>query len=142
MKQLKPIRLLLIEDDKADVILAKKAFGASTIRYDIAHAKDGEVAVDMLTKSGSYADFVLPNLILLDLNMPKKDGRTFIKDISAQKHVKHIPIIILSGSREEAEALYNEADNVNGYILKANSQAEYGAIVKEIEDIITGTINA
>ncbi len=140
MKQIMPIRLLLIEDNPADVVLTQKAFSKSKINYIIDCAEDGDVALKMLKQVGAYKDFILPHLILLDLNMPKKDGPEFIRDIKIHKHIANIPIIILSGSRDMAEKLFHEDDNVNGYIVKAESQKQYKEIVTEIEDMVTAAI--
>ena len=141
MKQLKPLRLLIVEDNKADFILTEKAFSKSKISYELDHAIDGDVALKMLKQEKGYEDFIRPNLILLDLNMPKKDGKAFIKDIKKQKDINNIPIIIVSGAAEEAKVLFEKDKNVNGYIVKAGSQKEYKSIVKEIETIIFGAFD-
>src|ERR1700689_481515 len=97
----RPVEILLIEDNSGDVLLTKEAFEELEFTDNITIARDGEDALDYLFKRGPYAKAVKPDLILLDLNLPKKDGRDVLETIKTDPNLKSIPVIVLTTSKSE-----------------------------------------
>ncbi|HEY9699004.1 MAG TPA: response regulator [Trichocoleus sp.] len=117
----KPITILMADDDEDDRILAKAALEECRLANDLHFVTDGEELMDYLCRRGSYqklSDAPRPGLILLDLNMPKKDGREALREIKAHQDLRHIPIVILTTSQAE-EDIYRSYDlGANSYISK------------------------
>src|ERR1017187_1274036 len=109
----KPINILLVEDNPGDSDLAREALESSKMNNNLQVVDDGEKAMAFLRQEGSYADAPRPDLILLDLNLPKKDGRQVLAEIKSDEHLKRIPVVILTTSQAEA-------DIVKTYNLHAN----------------------
>jgi chemotaxis family two-component system response regulator Rcp1 len=101
--ELDPVEILLVEDNPVDVMLTRKAFSEGRVCNNLHVVEDGEEAMDFLYKTGKYSSAPAPEIILLDLNLPKKDGREVLAEIKADPSLKHIPVIILttSESRED-----------------------------------------
>jgi CheY-like chemotaxis protein len=117
----KPITILMADDDEDDRILAKAALEECRLANDLHFVTDGEELMDYLCRRGSYqklSDAPRPGLILLDLNMPRKDGREALREIKAHQDLRHIPIVILTTSQAE-EDIYRSYDlGANSYISK------------------------
>ena len=96
--------ILLIEDNQGDVILTRKAFKQAKIANNITVAMSGEEALKVLRHEGEYINSPVPDLILLDLNLPKKSGKDVLKEIKSDDALKHIPVVILTSSRAELDA--------------------------------------
>lgn len=117
----KKIVLLMADDDEDDRLLAEEAFKESRIRNDVRFVGDGEELMDYLYKRGDYEEpgkAPRPGLILLDLNMPKKDGREALEEIKAHESFRHIPVVILTTSRDEADVLRSYNVGANSFIVK------------------------
>ena len=117
----KPITILLAEDDPDDRLMATEALEESRLANDLKIVEDGEELMDYLYKRGKYANMEnwnLPGLILLDLNMPKKDGREALQEIKADPHLKHIPIVVLTTSDEDEDIYRTYNLGVNSFITK------------------------
>lgn len=115
------ITILMADDDQDDCLLVGKAFQASRLCNDLRFVKDGEELMDYLHQSGKYADTALaprPGLILLDLNMPKKDGREALREIKGDPDLRAIPIVVLTTSKEEEDVLRSYDLGANSYITK------------------------
>ena len=115
------IPILMAEDDEDDRLLAQDAFDESRLANPLVFVNDGEELLDYLYHRGRYTaaeHFPLPGLILLDLNMPKKDGREALQEIKADVNLKHIPIIVLTTSREEEDVLRSYSLGVSSFITK------------------------
>ncbi len=97
----KSLTILLVEDNPADVRLTREAFKTSKLQSLLSVAKDGVEAMDFLHKSGSYADVQKPDVIFLDLNLPRKDGREVLAEIKGDADLKRIPVVILTTSHRE-----------------------------------------
>src|SRR5262245_24416947 len=97
----RPIRILMAEDSPSDAELARQAFKNGKLLNDLTIVKDGVEALAYLRKEGQYADAVRPDVILLDLNMPKKDGREVLEEIKKDANLKTIPVVILTTSEDE-----------------------------------------
>lgn len=117
----RPIRILVADDDEDDRMLIADAFDEARLRNPIDFVTDGEELMDYLKQSGRYADLkddFLPGIILLDLNMPKKDGRTALKEIREDPNLRNIPIVVLTTSKSEEDILKTYNLGVNSFITK------------------------
>lgn len=121
MSDFKPISLLIADDDAEDRMLIKEALDESRLINDIHFVEDGEELMDYLYHRGKYADekkHPTPGLILLDLNMPKKDGREVLKEMKADKNLKYLPVVILTTSKAEEDIIKTYDLGVNSFITK------------------------
>lgn len=126
--------ILLIEDNRADIRLIQEALKSTAVQCEVAVARDGMEAMAYLRQDGEYADAVRPDLILLDLNLPKKDGREVLAEIKADPSLKHIPIIVLTTSRNEEDIFKSYDLYVNCYISKSRNLTQLFKIVRGIEE--------
>lgn len=120
-KSLKPVTILMADDDADDRALTKEAFEEAKLANDLRFVEDGEELMDYLNRRGKYADPAsspLPGLILLDLNMPRKDGREALKEIKADVRFKHIRIVVLTTSKAETDILRSYNLSAASYITK------------------------
>ena len=116
-----PIVILLVDDDADDRMLARDALAESRLANDLREVEDGEQLLDYLQRRGKYADPASsprPGLILLDLNMPRKDGREALKDIKADPNLRHIPIVVLTTSKAEEDIYRTYNLGVSSFITK------------------------
>jgi chemotaxis family two-component system response regulator Rcp1 len=114
----KHIEILLIEDSPADILLTREAFEESRILNTLHVAEDGVQAMDFLRKRGAHASAPRPDLILLDLNLPRKNGREVLAEIKADPDLKKIPIVVLTTSSAEEDVLKAYDLNANCYVVK------------------------
>ena len=130
----KPIHILLVDDDEDDRYLTREAFQQQFPVSRISAVEDGEELMEFLNYSGRYvgAEHVLPELILLDLNMPRKDGREALREIKSNATFRHIPIIILttSDARDDIETSY--VNGANSFITKPTSYQRLSEVTKAI----------
>jgi CheY-like chemotaxis protein len=116
-----PITILLADDDEDDRMMTKEALEESRLRNDLRFAVDGQDLMDYLTRQGGYADPAAaptPGLILLDLNMPRKDGREALQDIKADPALRSIPVVVLTTSGAEEDIIRSYQLGVNSFIRK------------------------
>jgi chemotaxis family two-component system response regulator Rcp1 len=130
----KRVNILLVEDNPADVRLTKEAFKDSRLPNKLEVATDGEEALNYIRKLGNYENAESPDLILLDLNIPKKNGHSVLADIKADPVLKRIPIVILTTSSAEQDILNAYNNHANSYIIKPVDFREFLKVVKTIED--------
>lgn len=128
------ITILLVEDNPGDVRLTKEALKESKLKNRLITAMDGVDAMAMLRREGEYADSPRPDLILLDLNLPKKDGREVLEEIKSDKNLKRIPVVVLTMSSDEADILYTYNKHTNCYITKPVDMKKFIEVVKAIND--------
>ena len=114
----RPVEILLVEDSPNDVQLTIEAFKEGKIRANIHAVVDGVEALNFIRRQGKYADAVTPDLILLDLNMPRKDGRSVLSEIKSDEALKHIPVIVLTTSAASEDILNSYRLHANSYITK------------------------
>lgn len=126
--------ILLIEDNRGDIRLIQEALKSTTAPFEVAVARDGMEAMEYLRQDGSFAGAVRPDLILLDLNLPRKDGREVLAEIKADPSLKHIPIIVLTTSRNEEDIFKSYDLHVNCYISKSRNLTQLFKIVRGIEE--------
>ncbi len=130
----KPVDILLVEDTPGDVDLTREALENSKIRNTLNVAVDGEEAMAFLRGTGKHAGAPRPDLILLDLNLPKKDGREVLAEIKADEDLKRIPVVILTTSQAEEDIFRSYNLHANCYITKPIDLHQFLHVVKAIED--------
>jgi CheY-like chemotaxis protein len=128
-----PARILLVEDSPSDVCLTQKVMADARIANELYVVGDGDEALDFLYRRDPYADAPTPDMILLDLNLPRKDGREVLQEIKCDDTLKHIPVIVLTTSREEADVLQSYELHANSYIAKPIDLHEFIDVVRSIE---------
>jgi chemotaxis family two-component system response regulator Rcp1 len=128
-----PIEILLVEDSPGDVRLTQEAFKDARILVNIHVVPDGEEAMAFLGREGKYAVNIRPDLILLDLNLPKKDGRTVLAEIKGNPGLKAIPVVVLTTSASEADILKSYLLHANCYITKPVDLDGFLKVVKSID---------
>ncbi len=131
---LTPIKILLVEDNPGDVLLTTLAMNESKMKIIIDNVTDGEQAVEYLKKEGKYGDATRPDLILLDLNLPKKSGFEVLKEIKEDEELRRIPIAVLTMSRAEEDILRSYNLHANCFISKPIDFEQFSKVVKSIED--------
>jgi len=135
-----PVEILLVEDNPGDVRLSQEAWKEARIRNRLHVAEDGVEAMAFLRREGRYADAVRPHLILLDLNLPRKDGREVLADIKKDPKLKHIPVVILSTSKAEQDILTTYDLHANCYISKPLDMDQFVRVVRAIEEFWLATV--
>jgi chemotaxis family two-component system response regulator Rcp1 len=133
-EQAKPIEILLVEDNPGDARLARESLKDSKIRNSLSHVKDGVEALAFLRRQGDYAAAPRPDLILLDLNLPRKDGREVLAEIKNDPDLKRIPVVILTISKDEEDVLRTYNLHANCYITKPIDLSQFMKVVRSIED--------
>jgi chemotaxis family two-component system response regulator Rcp1 len=130
----KPIDILLVEDNPGDADLAREALENSKLHNDLSVVGDGVEAMDFLRRKGKYAHAPRPDLILLDLNLPRKDGREVLAEIKGDPDLKRIPVVILTMSKDEEDVLTSYNLHANCFITKPIDLTQFMKVVKSIED--------
>jgi CheY-like chemotaxis protein len=130
----KPIEILLVEDSPGDVRLTIEALKKAKITNRLSVVADGVEAMAYLRKQGRYAGEPRPDVILLDLNLPKKDGREVLAEVKADAELKRIPVVILTTSGAEEDILRSYDLHANCYITKPVDFQQFMSVVKSIED--------
>jgi chemotaxis family two-component system response regulator Rcp1 len=138
MESQKTAQILLVEDNPADVLLMREAFTSSTIVDQIDVVVDGEEALDYLKKKNQFTDAKTPDLILLDLNLPKIDGREVLIEVNKDSKLRRIPVIVLSSSKDENDILESYDNSANCYIVKPIELEKFVTIVETIESFWFG----
>ena len=126
--------ILLVEDSPGDVRLTREALKESKVRNQLSVAEDGVEAMAFLRREGKYSGAVRPDLILLDLNLPRKDGREVLAEIKADETLKRIPVVILTTSDAEQDVLKGYDLHANCYITKPVDFERFISVVKSIDD--------
>jgi CheY-like chemotaxis protein len=129
-----PIEILLVEDNPGDARLAREAFQDGKVRNTLHWVDNGEEAMDFLRKEGKHARVPRPDLILLDLNLPRKDGREVLAEIKGDADLKRIPVVILTVSKEEEDVMKTYNLHANCFITKPIDLNQFIKVVKSIED--------
>jgi CheY-like chemotaxis protein len=128
-----PIEILLVEDSPADVRLTREALKEAKVRNNVHVAVDGVDAMDFLHQRGKHAAAPSPDLILLDLNLPRKDGREVLEDIKSHDRLRRIPVVILTTSQSEQDILESYQLSANAYVTKPVDLEQFLDVVKSIE---------
>ncbi|MDX6697790.1 MAG: hypothetical protein QOE65_1187 [Solirubrobacteraceae bacterium] len=128
-----PIQILLVEDSPGDVRLTQEVLRDARIANDLHVVGDGEEAMAFLRQEGDHAGRPRPDLVLLDLNLPRKDGREVLAEINADPELKSVPVIVLTTSEAEQDILRSYRLAANAYITKPIDLSELVAVVRSIE---------
>ena len=131
---LHPIEILLVEDNPGDSRLAIEALKESKLKNNLYVAEDGVEAMNFLYKTGKYSKMPRPDLIILDLNLPKKDGREVLAEIKNDDNLKRIPVVILTISKAEEDILKTYNLHANCYVTKPLDLDQFMKVVRSIED--------
>ncbi|MBF0158634.1 MAG: response regulator [Magnetococcales bacterium] len=126
------IVILLVEDSPSDVALTREALLESGIRNQLCVVTDGEAALDFLYGRGAYALSPRPDLVLLDLNLPRRNGREVLQEIKADAKLKTIPVVVLTTSRDETEILYTYQLHANCYVTKPVDLDKFFYVIRSI----------
>ena len=129
-----PIEILLVEDNIGDVRLTQEALREGKVKNNLTVARDGEEALKMLRREGEHASIPRPDLILLDLNLPRRDGREVLQEIKADEQLRMIPVVVLTTSSAEADILKSYQLHANCYITKPVDLEQFISVVKSIDD--------
>jgi len=128
-----PVKILLVEDSIGDIRLTQEVLKEGKLRNELIAVKDGEEAIAFLRRQGSYVNAPRPDMILLDLNLPKKDGREVLKEIKTDKDLANIPVIVLTTSRSEEDIRRTYDLHANCFITKPFDLDKFIVVAKSIE---------
>jgi len=131
---MKPVEILLVENNPGDIRLTKEALKEGKVLNKLHVVMDGVEALAFLRREGKYSDAVRPDLILLDLNMPKKNGREVLAEIKEDEDLRRIPVVVLTVSSDEEDILNAYNSHANCYITKPVDLDQFFKIVKSIEE--------
>ena len=137
MKELPQV--LLVDDNPADVDLAREAFAGGRHQSQISDVADGEEAMAFLHRAGEYANAVRPDLVILDLNLPKKDGRAVLAEAKADVNLRVIPVVVFSTSRSMLDITRSYELGANCYVSKPGNLNDYFSAVQSIEEFWFGS---
>jgi two-component system, chemotaxis family, response regulator Rcp1 len=129
-----PVEILLVEDNPGDVRLTKEALREGKVYNNLHWAKDGVEALEFLRREGKHGKAPRPDIILLDLNLPKKDGREVLEEIKADDRLKRIPVVILTTSQAEEDVLRTYQLHANCYVTKPVDLEQFIKVVKSIDN--------
>jgi len=129
----RPAEIMLVEDNRGDALLAARAFRQAEIENNLTVAETGEKALAMLRREGEYAGLGLPDIILLDLNLPMMSGKDVLTEIKTDDVLRHIPVIILSSSSAPPDIAGSYGLHANAYIVKPFNLENFSDVVRSIE---------
>lgn len=129
----KLLKILLVEDSPSDAVLIEETLGESKLLNELHLVRDGVEAAEFLYKRGKYSNAPRPDLILLDLNLPKKNGRELLAEIKVDEHLMTIPVVILTTSSAEVDILRSYQLHANCYLVKPIDLDQFIGVVKSIE---------
>lgn len=130
----KQIDILLIEDNIGDITLTKKTLSKSKIMNNLTVIQDGDEAIEYLSKKGKYSEATTPDVILLDLNLPKKSGQEILNEIKSNELTRHIPVVVLTTSKKEEDILRSYNLHANCFVSKPIDLNQFQEVVSTIED--------
>jgi two-component system response regulator len=135
-----PIDVLLVEDDPGDELMTREAFEDNKIGNTLHVVRDGEEALDFLYRRGDHTEAPRPDLILLDLNLPKYDGRQVLEKIKSDPELAHIPVVVLTTSAAEEDILRSYKLHANAYVTKPVDLDQFIAAVRQIDDFFVQVV--
>lgn len=140
MTDRKEIDVLLVEDDPGDVLMTREAFEENKVANRLAVVSDGESAMAFLRKEGRYADAPTPDLVLLDLNLPRMDGREVLAAMKGDDELRSIPVVVLTTSEAEEDVLRSYALHANAYVTKPVDFQRFIEVVRQIDDFFVQVV--
>ncbi|GAA0401084.1 response regulator [Microbispora corallina] len=135
-----PIDVLLVEDDPGDELMTREAFEDNKIGNKLHVVRDGEEALDFLYRRGQHADAPRPGLILLDLNLPKYDGREVLQRVKSDPDLSHIPVVVLTTSAAEEDILRSYKLHANAYVTKPVDLDRFISAVQQIDEFFVQVV--
>jgi CheY-like chemotaxis protein len=132
--ELVPIQILLVEDDPGDVLITKEALEHSKVFNALHTASNGEEALAFLRREGDYADAVVPDLILLDLNLPRVDGREVLAQVKEDPELRRIPVVVLTTSQADEDVLRSYDLHANAYVTKPVDFDRFVQVVQQVDE--------
>jgi CheY-like chemotaxis protein len=135
-----PIEVLLVEDDPGDELMTREAFEDNKIANTLHVVRDGEEALDFLYRRGAHTEAPRPDLILLDLNLPKYDGRQVLQQIKSDDDLAHIPVVVLTTSSAEEDILRSYKLHANAYVTKPVDLDQFIAAVRQIDEFFVTVV--
>ncbi|HMO63277.1 MAG TPA: response regulator [Ferruginibacter sp.] len=130
---MQPVNILLVEDSEGDILLTTEALEGSSLINSLNVVKNGKDALDYLHKKGNYTSVTIPDLILLDINLPMKNGHEVLAGVKQSEQLKHIPVIILTTSSSEKDIHQSYKHYANCYITKPVEAGDYTHVINSIE---------
>jgi CheY-like chemotaxis protein len=134
------IEVLLVEDDPGDVLMTQEAFAEHKVKNNLSVVSDGVEALEFLRREGKYADAPIPDLILLDLNLPRKDGREVLAEIKADPELSLIPVVVLTTSAAYDDVIASYRRHANAYVTKPVDFDQFIEVVRQIDDFFIGVV--
>ncbi|MBT3074723.1 response regulator [Streptomyces bacillaris] len=135
-----PIEVLLVEDDPGDELMTREAFEDNKIRNTLHVVRDGQEALDFLYRRGDHTDAPRPDLVLLDLNLPKYDGRQVLEQIKGDPELSLIPVVVLTTSSAEEDILRSYKLHANAYVTKPVDLDQFIAAVRQIDEFFVTVV--
>lgn len=135
-----PIDVLLVEDDPGDVLMTQEAFEEHKVGNRLTVVSDGAEALAYLRREGRYADAVRPDLVLLDLNLPRRDGREVLEEIKKDRELCQIPVVVLTTSQADEDILRSYQLHANAYVTKPVDFERFIAVVRQIDDFFVSVV--
>ncbi|ASW56746.1 response regulator [Plantactinospora sp. KBS50] len=135
-----PIEVLLVEDDPGDVLMTQEAFEEHKLRNRLTVVSDGDEALAYLRQQGQYAEASPPDLILLDLNLPRRDGREVLEEIKKDELLRQIPVVVLTTSQADEDILRSYRLHANAYVTKPVDFERFIAVVRQIDEFFVSVV--
>jgi CheY-like chemotaxis protein len=136
----RPIEVLLVEDDEGDVLMTREALAEGKVLNRLNVVNDGVEAVEYLRQEGTYSDASRPDLILLDLNLPKKDGRQVLEEVKEDENLRRIPVIVLTTSAADEDILRSYNLHANAYVTKPVDFDRFVEVIRQIDDFFISVV--
>ncbi len=134
------IEVLLVEDDPGDVLMTQEAFAEHKVTNNLTVVNDGVEALAYLRREGQYSEAATPDLILLDLNLPKKDGREVLAEIKSDEALALIPVVVLTTSGAHDDVIASYRRHANAYVTKPVDFEQFIKVVRQIDDFFVGVV--
>jgi CheY-like chemotaxis protein len=135
-----PIEVLLVEDDPGDVLMTREAFEEHKLRNRLSVVSDGDEALAYLRQEGVHRDAPRPDLILLDLNLPRRDGRQVLEEIKSDPDLRRIPVVVLTTSQADEDILRSYQLHANAYVTKPVDFERFVNVVKQIDEFFVSVV--
>jgi len=139
-EEIKPIEVLLVEDDPGDVVLITEAFEHNKLNNRLSIVADGVEALQYLRRQAPYEDATTPDLILLDLNLPRKDGREVLAEVKNDDGLRRIPVVVLTTSKAEEDVLRSYDLHANAYVTKPVDFDRFIEVVRQIDEFFVSVV--
>ena len=136
----KPIAVLLVEDDPGDVVLVTEAFEHNKVSNRLHTVSDGVEALQFLRQESPYEDAPVPDLVLLDLNLPRKDGREVLAEVKEDERLRRIPVVVLTTSKAEEDVLRSYDLHANAYVTKPVDFDRFIEVVRQIDEFFISVV--